>query len=56
MTIEYAQIVSTLDQRPETTEPVEVLMDHNDAISGIEHPTDIRILESGTYVLLLHRR
>jgi len=56
MTIEFAQIISTLDQRPETTEPVPVFMDQNDAISGIEHsvdhPADIRIGESGTYVVI----
>jgi len=56
MTIEFAQIISTLDQRPDTTEPVPVFMDQNDAISGIEHtsenPADIRILESGTYVVI----
>ena len=56
MTIEFAQIISTLDQRPNTIEPTPVFMDQNDAISGIEHsndhPADIRILESGTYVLI----
>jgi len=56
MAIEFAQIISTLDQRPETTEPVPVFMDQNDAISGIEHssdhPADIRIVESGTYVVI----
>jgi len=56
MTIEFAQIISTIDQRPDTTDPVPVLMDQNDAISGIEHsnehPADIRILESGTYVII----
>ena len=56
MTAEYAQIISTLDQRPETTESVPILMDQNDAISGIEHssehPADVRILESGTYVVI----
>lgn len=56
MAIEFAQIISTLDQRPETTEPVPVFMDQNDAISGIEHsidhPADIRIRESGTYVVI----
>ena len=45
MTIEFAQIISTLDQRPET---IPVFMDQNDAISGIEHsnehPADIRVL------------
>ena len=56
MTIEFAQIISTLDQRPETTDPVPVFMDQNDAISGIEHsvdhPADIKIAESGTYVVI----
>jgi len=56
MTIEFAQIISTIDQRPDTTDPIPVLMDQNDAISGIEHsnehPADIRILESGTYVVI----
>jgi len=56
MTIEFAQIISTKDQRPETTDPVFVDMDQNDAISGIEHntdnPADIRIGESGVYVLI----
>ena len=52
MVIEFAQIISTIDQRPNTTEPVPVFMDHNDAISGIDHsldhPADIKIRESGT--------
>ena len=56
MTIEFAQIVSTIDQRPDTTDPVSVFMDQNDAISGIEHstehPADIKIMESGTYVVI----
>ncbi len=56
MTIEFAQIISTIDQRPDSTEPVPVFMDQNDAISGIEHsseyPADIRILEGGTYVII----
>jgi hypothetical protein len=56
MTIEFAQIISTIDQRPDTTEPVPVFMDQNDAISGIEHssehPADIGIVESGTYVVI----
>ena len=56
MTIEFAQIISTKDQRPNTTDPVPVSMDQNDAISGIEHtnehPADIRITESGTYVVI----
>ena len=56
MTVEFAQIISTIDQRPETTEPVPVFMDQNDAIAGIEHsndhPADINITESGTYVVI----
>jgi len=56
MTIEFAQIISTLDQRPDTTDPVPLFMDQNDAISGIEHsvdhPADIKIAESGTYVVI----
>jgi len=56
MGIEFAQIISTLDQRPSTTDPVPVNMDQNDAISGIEHsnehPADIKITESGTYVVI----
>jgi len=56
VTIEFAQIISTIDQRPNTTEPIPIFMDQNDAISGIEHsndhPADIRIIESGTYVLI----
>lgn len=56
MPVEYAQIISTLDQRPDTTQPVPVFMDQNDEISGIshstEHPADIRITESGVYVLI----
>jgi len=56
MPVEYAQIISTLDQRPNTTKPVPVLMDQNDEISGInhsiDHPEDILISESGVYVLI----
>ncbi len=56
MPIEYAQIISTIDQRPDTTEPVPVFMDQNDAIFGIEHstenPADINITEAGTYVVI----
>ncbi len=56
MTVEFAQIISTIDQRPDTTDPVSVTMNQNDAISGIEHsteqPADIRIAESGTYVVI----
>jgi hypothetical protein len=32
MTVEFAQIISTVDQRPQTTEPVPVFMDQNDNI------------------------
>ncbi len=56
MPIEYAQMISTLDQSPDTTDPVPVFMDTNDEISGIEHsvehPADIRIAESGVYVII----
>lgn len=56
MTIEFAQIISTVDQRRETTEPVPVFMDQNDAISGIghliDHPANINIESSGTYVMI----
>ncbi len=56
MTVEYAQLISTQDQRPNSTDPVPVFMDQNDEISGIEHntdhPADIRIVESGIYVLI----
>jgi len=56
MAIEFAQIISTIDQRPNTTDPTPISIDQNDAISGIEHsnehPADIRITESGTYVVI----
>jgi hypothetical protein len=56
MPIEYAQIISTVDQRPDTIEPVPVYMDKCDEISGIEHttehPADIKIKKSGVYVLI----
>jgi len=56
MTIEYAQISSSEDQRPSGTSPVLVTMNQNDEISGVEHtsekPGDIRIIESGVYVLI----
>jgi len=56
MPIEYAQIISTIDQRPDTTEPVPVFMDQVDQISGlghsIDHPADIEITESGVYVVI----
>jgi len=60
MTIEFAQIISTKDQRPDTTDPVAVIMDQNDAISRIkhsnDHPADIQIIESGIYVIITARR
>jgi hypothetical protein len=56
VTIEFAQIISTIDQRPETTDPVPIFMDQNDGIAGIEHtndhPADVHITQSGTYVLI----
>jgi hypothetical protein len=56
MPVDFAQISSTTDQRPDTTDPVKVEMNQNDAISGIEHvsdsPADIRIADSGVYVIV----
>jgi hypothetical protein len=56
MPIDFAQISSTIDQRPPTTSPVAVTMNQNDEISGIEHdldkPADIMILNSGVYVVV----
>jgi len=56
MPIDYAQISSTEDQRPTVTTPVVVELNQNDSISGIEHtaenPQDIRIADSGIYVLI----
>lgn len=57
MTVSFAQISSTEDQRPKTTKPTVVTLNQNDAISGIEHtsdenPGDIRIPESGVYVVI----
>ena len=56
MAITYAQITSTEDQRPGGTSPVQVTMNQNDEISGIEHsiqnPGDIRIKEAGVYVII----
>ena len=56
MPIDYAQISSTEDQRPSSTEPTIVTLNQNDSISGIEHSEDdpgtIRISESGIYVLI----
>ena len=57
MPIGFAQISSTIDQRPATTSPVAVIMNQNDEISGIEHkldkPTDIKILDSAVYVVVV---
>jgi hypothetical protein len=56
MPIDFAQISSTIDQRPATTSPVAVIMNQNDEIRGIEHnldkPTDIKILDSAVYVVV----
>jgi len=56
MPIDYAQISSTEDQRPTVTTPVAVTLNQNDSISGIQHsaenPQDIRISDSGIYVLI----
>ena len=56
MPIDFAQISSTKDQRPATTTPVAVTMNHNDEIHGIEHnldePADIKIMNSGVYIVV----
>jgi hypothetical protein len=56
MSVDFAQISSTEDQRPASTSPVKIRMNQNDAISGIEHsedrPSDIRIVDSGIYVII----
>ena len=57
MITDFAQISSSEDQRPNTTEPVTITMNQNDAISGIEHdtvsnPQDIVITKAGIYVLI----
>ncbi len=56
MAITYAQITSTVDQRPSGTSPVLITMNQNDEISGIDHsaenPGDIRIQEAGVYVII----
>jgi len=57
MTVSFAQISSTEDQRPKDTKPTIVSLNQNDAISGIEHtsdegPGDIHITESGVYVVI----
>ncbi len=56
MPVDYAQISSTEDQRPTVTTPVQITLNQNDSISGIEHstsnPGSIRIKESGVYVVI----
>ena len=56
MPIEYAQMISTTDQRPDTKEPVSIVMDQIDQIAGIghsiDHPADIEITEGGVYVVI----
>jgi len=56
MPVDYAQISSTEDQRPTVTSPVQVTLNQNDEISGIEHsaeqPGTIRIKNSGVYILI----
>jgi len=56
MTVDYAQISSTEDQRPTVTTPVQVTLNQNDSISGVEHsveqPGTIRISDPGVYVLI----
>ena len=57
MTIDFTQMCSTEDQRPSVTAPITISLNQNDAISGIEHstehPTDIKILEPGIYVVIV---
>ena len=57
MTTRFAQLSSTLDQRPNVTTPVKIRLDQVDAIKGIERfpnaPEDIIISESGTYVVIV---
>ena len=57
MTNIFAQLSSTLDQRPNVTTPVKIELNQVDAIKGIEHspnaPGDIKISESGTYVVIV---
>jgi len=47
MTVDYAQISSTVDQRPTVTTPVLITLNQNDEISGIEHseknPGDVKL-------------
>jgi len=56
MTTEFAQLCSIRDQRPKLN-PTKIELDQQDAISGIEHyaenPADIRVLETGTYVVIV---
>jgi len=56
MPVDYAQISSTENQRPTVTTPVQVTLNQNDSISGLEHtaeqPGTIRIKDSGIYVLI----
>jgi len=56
MPVDYAQISSTEDQRPSVTTPVQVTLNQNDSISGIEHtaeqPGTIRIKDPGVYILI----
>jgi len=57
VSVSFAQISSTEDQRPKDTKPTIITLNQNDAISGVEHtsdekPGDIRITESGVYVVI----
>jgi len=56
MTVDYAQISSTVDQRPTVTTPVLVTLNQNDEISGIEHsenkPGDVIVNDDGVYVVI----
>ena len=56
MDANFAQMSSLVDQRPNTTKPVAITLNHNDVICGIshvsEHSKDIVIEESGVYILI----
>jgi hypothetical protein len=54
---DFAQLSSSKDQRPTTTGPTKILLDTNDAISGIIHdpvnsPGDIKIKTGGAYIII----
>lgn len=52
----YAQLSSSQDQTPDTTEPAYVSFNHHDFINGIDHaldkPSDIKITKDGVYTII----